>query len=153
MIGASALLVLVVWLANREAAIQDDDPTHVIPDPGEDAVSFHMFEVNNSGQTGAATLDPREDGTLVVIKLTAPTDAAQPVHLHVGTCDDRGPIAYELNSLDPNREPDVGFSETVVDADLIDGERPLALVVQTAPWDERVRACGDLPGPAGEAAG
>lgn len=146
-VAAAIGLVVVSWAIHRGNAVLDDDPTHVIPDPGADAVSFHVSEVNDSGQTGAATLDPRpNDRTLVAIKLTAPTEAEQPVHIHAGTCDDLGEIAYRLEPMEPERDPGVGVSISTVDDTLVIAGRPLAIDVHAAPWDERVRACGELPG-------
>ena len=147
LVMAPVVLVAGLWLTHRGDAALDDDPRHVIPDPGPDAVSFHVSEVDGSGQTGAATLDPREgDRTLVAIKLTAPTETEQPVHIHAGTCDDLGQIVHRLEPMEPQRDPGVGTSITTVDANLVIPDRPLAIDVHAAPWDDRVRACGELPG-------
>lgn len=54
----------------------------------DDTVSVKLEAQNNSGQTGSATLIPEGDKTRVVIDiLNAPTDVAQPAHIHLGRCD------------------------------------------------------------------
>jgi hypothetical protein len=54
----------------------------------DDNVTVKLEAMNNSGQTGTATLMPEGDKTKVVILLTnAPAGVAQPAHIHLGTCD------------------------------------------------------------------
>jgi CHRD domain len=45
----------------------------------------------DSGQSGTATLDPNDDGTLnVTIELSGDQDEPQPAHIHEGSCSDLG---------------------------------------------------------------
>jgi len=50
-------------------------------------VTVKLGEQNNSGETGTATFTPRGDKTQVVLQISgAPAAAAQPVHIHAGSC-------------------------------------------------------------------
>jgi hypothetical protein len=54
----------------------------------DDVVTVKFEALNNSGQTGTATLTPQGNTTRVVIELlNAPTNVAQPAHIHMGTCN------------------------------------------------------------------
>jgi hypothetical protein len=66
---------------------------------GPDAVTLLMNALNNSGQNGIATLTPKGDETEVVLELTGIGDAAQPVHIHTGSCQQLGGVQYPLTNL------------------------------------------------------
>jgi hypothetical protein len=54
----------------------------------DDTVTVKLDAQNNSGQNGTATLTPQGNKTRVVIEIpNAPTDVAQPAHIHMGRCD------------------------------------------------------------------
>jgi hypothetical protein len=54
----------------------------------DDVVSVELKALNNSGETGSATLLPEGKQTKVVIELSnTPGGVAQPAHIHLGTCD------------------------------------------------------------------
>ena len=54
----------------------------------DNVVTVKLEAMNNSGQTGTATLTPEGDKTKVVILLSnAPAGVAQPAHIHLGQCD------------------------------------------------------------------
>ncbi|KVW93515.1 hypothetical protein [Thiobacillus denitrificans] len=54
----------------------------------DDVVTVKLEAQNNSGQNGVATLMPEGNKTKVVIEIpNAPTDIAQPAHIHLGSCD------------------------------------------------------------------
>jgi hypothetical protein len=69
---------------------------------------------NNSGESGTATLTAMGNQTKVVITLNgAPSDTAQPTHIHKGTCDNLDPNpTYPLNDVQN------GKSETTINASL-----------------------------------
>jgi CHRD domain len=53
-----------------------------------------------SGQSGTATLDPNDDGTLnVTIELSGDQDEPQPAHIHDGSCSDVGDVVAPLNDV------------------------------------------------------
>ncbi|MEA2720375.1 MAG: hypothetical protein QOJ39_2239 [Candidatus Eremiobacteraeota bacterium] len=60
---------------------------------------INIAPLNDSGETGAATLEQQSDGSLLVTVLThnAGPDA-QPVHIHKGTCDNSTAIAFRLQN-------------------------------------------------------
>ena len=45
-----------------------------------------MKVLNNSGETGTATLTSTPDGTKVVVALKGAPAGPQPIHIHAGTC-------------------------------------------------------------------
>jgi len=49
-------------------------------------VTVNLGAQNASGETGTATLTPKGDKTEVVVKLTGAPSAAQPAHIHDGSC-------------------------------------------------------------------
>lgn len=54
----------------------------------DDVITVKLEALNNSGQTGTATLTPEGDKTKVVILLSnAPAGVVQPAHIHLGRCD------------------------------------------------------------------
>ena len=54
----------------------------------DNVVTVKLEAMNNSGQTGTATLTPDGDKTKVAILLSsAPAGVAQPAHIHLGQCD------------------------------------------------------------------
>jgi hypothetical protein len=55
--------------------------------------------LNDSGETGAATLVQQPDGSLLVTVLTRNGGPdPQPVHIHKGTCERSGAIAFKLQT-------------------------------------------------------
>lgn len=53
----------------------------------DDTVTVKLEALNNSGQSGTATLLPEGKKTKVVIELSnVQTGVAQPVHIHMGSC-------------------------------------------------------------------
>lgn len=60
---------------------------------------IHLAPLNASGETGTATLVQRPDGSLLVSVLTRDGGSdPQPVHIHEGTCDSSGAVAYKLQT-------------------------------------------------------
>jgi hypothetical protein len=63
-------------------------------------VVVKMEATNGSGESGTATLTPKGDKTVVVIKLSDGSSVEQPAHFHVGTCDHYEPRPlYGLNDV------------------------------------------------------
>jgi len=70
---------------------------------------------NSSGESGTATLTPAGDSTKVVLSVTGGPAAAQPTHIHKGTCDKLDPKpAFPLSPVVN------GKSETTVKASMKD---------------------------------
>ena len=54
----------------------------------DDSVTVQLDALNDSGETGTATLIPEGNQTKVIINLlNTPTGVAQPAHIHEGRCD------------------------------------------------------------------
>lgn len=63
-------------------------------------VTVTMTAQNASGENGTATLTPTPDGVQVVVSLKNAPAAAQPAHIHPGTCANLTPAPqYPLTSL------------------------------------------------------
>jgi hypothetical protein len=79
-----------------------------------DPITIQIRVQNNSGQSGTATLTDMGNGTTkVVVDTTNPTAAAQPIHIHEGTCANLNPqVKYPLTTTAN------GKSETTVNVPL-----------------------------------
>jgi len=72
-------------------------------------MQIHLVAQNNSGETGTATLMDGEDGLIVKVSMSPVSDADQPAHIHVGTCDKLDPKPkYPLKAIHN------GTSETTI---------------------------------------
>jgi Cu/Zn superoxide dismutase len=64
------------------------------------SIEVELAEVNDSGQSGTATLSPNGDGTLnVTIELSGGSEEPQPAHIHEGSCPDVGEVVAALNNV------------------------------------------------------
>jgi Cu/Zn superoxide dismutase len=77
----------------------------------EQSVHIKLDAMNGSGETGIATLTPKNDKTEIVVVMTPASKDPQPAHFHEGTCEKYAPKPkYQLNSIVD------GKSMTLVDA-------------------------------------
>ena len=80
---------------------------------GDETIVIDMNELNDSGVSGTATLEPDGDVTVVSIDLQG-ASGDHPAHVHEGTCDDLDPNpAYPLTDVNAD-----GVSETSIDVPL-----------------------------------
>ena len=111
---------------------------------GDRNVTATLDDLNDSGQTGTATLSSvGEDRTRVVVQVSNAPEEAQPAHIHKGTCDELDPSpAFPLESLENGR------SNTVVEASLDDLQATAyAINVHKSEAEANTYvACGDLTG-------
>jgi hypothetical protein len=103
---------------------------------------FKISAQNGSGESGTATLLQSGDNVIVRVRMTNPVAAAQPVHIHKGTCDKLDPKpAYPLHTLMD------GYSETTVMnvklSDLTSGAYAINVHKSTTDIPTYV-ACGNL---------
>ena len=102
-----------------------------------------MFELNNSGQTGTATLTGIGVNTQVVLSLNPGALNSELVHIHRGQCGDGlGGVNFGLNSFIGGS----GGSSTMVGATLAilrDGDH--AINIHMAGNPGFYTACGDIP--------
>ncbi len=106
------------------------------------ALTVEFKALNNSGESGKATLTAMDGKTKVVIELIgAPAGVTQPVHIHHGTCEKLGAPAYPLEAVKN------GKSETTIDAKLSDlTAGDFAINVHKSEKEiSTYVACGDIP--------
>ncbi|MGB7290802.1 MAG: CHRD domain-containing protein [Thermodesulfobacteriota bacterium] len=128
------VFMLLVTLASSKVAGEEA--------AASEAVTVEFKALNNSGESGKATLTPVDGKTKVVIDLTGvPEGVPQPAHIHHGTCEKLGGPAYPLEAVQN------GKSETTVDAklsDLTTGD----FAINVHKSEEEIStyvACGDIP--------
>jgi hypothetical protein len=129
-----SVFMLVVSFSYSKAA--DEEATV------SEAVTVEFKALNNSGESGKATLTPVDGKTKVVINLTgAPEGVAQPAHIHQGTCENLGGPKYPLEAVKN------GNSETTIDAKLSDlSAGDYAINVHKSEKEiSTYVACGDIP--------
>ncbi len=86
---------------------------------GGSSVTITLGELNGSGQPGSATLIENGSQTTVIVSIAPGAAAAQPIHIHSGTCDTLGGVELPLTSVA------AGVSVSTVDSSLqalLDGE-------------------------------
>lgn len=102
-----------------------------------------LSEIKKSGESGIATLQGQEDGSLTVtIQTTGFTpDVHQPAHIHVGGCPGVGAVKYPLTSVVNG----VSTTKLSVSYDALLKEVPLAINVHKSEKQVSVyTACGDI---------
>jgi hypothetical protein len=112
------------------------------PAAAQDTVDVDLDEVDGSGVTGTATLSADNGQTTVSIEIEGgPEGGVHPVHIHDGTCEDLGGVAYPLDDIEDS------MSETTVDValeDLLAGEYAINIHLSADDMATWV-ACGNLP--------
>jgi len=111
-------------------------------------VTVEIFQQNDSGQSGNATLIDVEGTTKVVLSFDAgvPDDILQPAHIHTGSCTELGGIVYPLSDVS-GIGTGPGGSDTTIDESLdeILSQKPLAINVHQSKDEISVYvACGDI---------
>lgn len=104
-----------------------------------------LFETNESGQSGTATIDETSEGLVVTLQILGASEYPdpQPAHIHVGPCPDVGEVKYPLtNVID-------GYSQTVLEnltiSDITEDVAGLSVNVHKSADEADVwTACGDL---------
>jgi len=119
-----------VALAAAGATLAQDKP-----------MTVNLAPQNASGEKGTVTLTPQGDKTQVVIKLAGAPSAAQPAHIHDGSCAnlDPKPRVPLQNVVD-------GASTTTLDMKLADvvGKGGAVNVHKSTADLKTYVACGDL---------
>ena len=140
---AIVVVVIVVGflLMNRQTSQPAPSPTPV-PESIMKGMTVTLAEQNDSGESGTAVLKEVDGQVMVTLSLTgAPEGVSQPAHIHNGSCDNLGGIAYPLTN------PMDGSSETMVDVtlDQLMSELPLVVNVHKSVSEAGVYvSCGDL---------
>ncbi len=106
--------------------------------PGE-SITIALAELNDSGQTGSATLTAANGQTQVALSATVGISDLN--HIHTGTCEDLGGVAHGLTDLAD------GTSVTTVDATL-DSLRAGGFTINLHQIGDAsvYTSCGNIPG-------
>lgn len=111
----------------------------------EKSITVKMEALNNSGETGTATLTPEGNKTKVVVEISnEPAGAVQPAHIHLGTCATLNPAPkWPLESIKN------GKSTTIVPVSLatITKEKTAVNVHKSAKEIQTYVSCGDIEAP------
>lgn len=108
----------------------------------DDVVTVKLVAQNNSGQNGVATLLPEGNKTKVVIEIpNMPAGVAQPVHIHLGSCDklDKAP-KWNLEAVKGGRSVTV----VPVSLDTILQDRTAINVHKSAAEAQIYVSCGNI---------
>lgn len=107
-----------------------------------DPLTITLRTQNNSGQSGTAVLTDMGNGTTkIVVDTTNPTAAAQPIHIHEGTCSNLTPsVKYPLTTTAN------GKSETTLNVAMSALlASPHAINIHKSPQEAAVYvACGEI---------
>jgi hypothetical protein len=109
-----------------------------------EAYTVDLSEQNGSGESGTATFTAAgSDQVKVVLAITGGGGAAQPAHVHTGTCEALGDIAYPLADVVN------GHSETTIDVSLaaLQAAAVSGMAVNVHESAARIQnyvACGDI---------
>lgn len=111
--------------------------------PTEPTVT-NLDDVNDSGIEGEATAThSREEVTVsILLKDGAKADVAYPAHIHTGTCEDGGPVAVDLGTVQ-NRQ-----SQKTIQLSQLPANQPA--FVQVHGTDGKPVACGNMKGHEGD---
>jgi hypothetical protein len=102
-------------------------------------VTVQLGEQNKSGETGTATITPNGNKTQVALQIKGGSGAAQPAHIHDGTCAslDPKPRIPLQNVVD-------GKSTTTLDMPMSEVLKGAINVHKSASDIKTYVACGDL---------
>lgn len=119
----------------------------IAPAAAQDSITLDLEEVDDSGVAGNVRIVSEDGQAEVTILLTQglEDESEHPVHIHEGTCDDLGDVAYPLNDIVD------GSSETTLDVDLADlrtGDFAVNAHMSADQMDVYI-ACADIPASVG----
>lgn len=120
----------------------DPTPTAVVSiNNGQSRVVVHLSPNQGPGQTGSATLTSDGNTTIVEVVLSPTVAEAQPMHIHVGQCDEVGSVLHALENIVK------GESVTTIAQPLSEILEQGALVNVHASYTDasNYTACGPLP--------
>lgn len=142
-----AILGLIAFSSRTQTTpVATPLPTTLVtssPEPTGREIVINLEEQNNSSESGTATISEEGGKVMVSLNLTgAPTNIAQPAHIHVGKCPKPDAVKYPLTSVMN------GDSATTLDItlDQLLSELPLAVNVHKSSAQANIYvACGDIP--------
>ncbi len=137
---AGIFLTVILRGDPEEEIIERVGPPVSIPGPADilETTLVDLFEVDESGQSGFATIEEFEDQTRVAIQLIGDPDENWSAVLRSGSCANPGEVRFELNEVSDGR------SETLFDlpaGEVIGGSFLIAVLSPDEPGD--MVACGN----------
>jgi hypothetical protein len=150
---STVMMILAVGMAGcraQEPAVTPPDsttpPAVSTPATPETAkarpepLAIRMMALNNSGQSGTATLTAVDGRTRIQIELSNPAPEGQPVHVHSGSCSKLGSVEHPLSNVVNGR------SDTTIDVSLPDLlSSPSAINVHRSASQANVYvSCGEI---------
>lgn len=136
---------LVVRFFSAEPETETEErvgPPAGTPGPADviDTTLVDLFEVDESGQSGFATIDEFDDETQVVLQISGEPDSTRSASIRSGSCDNPGEVMFDLNDV-VNGRSETSFG---ISADEIVGAGPFLIAVfATDDESEALVACGD----------
>jgi hypothetical protein len=114
---------------------------------GGNIYNVNLFPVNNSNETGSATINDPGNGALMVNVSVGnvPASTTQPSHIHSGRCAQPGPILQVLNSLvNASLSIELVPVTTAINAKYFNLAGKAYLDVHASTSDSAVVMCGDI---------
>lgn len=147
LVGFSLITLIGRGESPRSAVANERSGRPIAADAG--TVEVDLAEWNGSGQSGTATLEPNDDGTLnVTVELSGDQDEPQPAHIHEGSCPADPDSDGDESSVAMLNEVDGGTSTTEnieFSLDLASADSPgYAIDVHHSHLFATLVACGDV---------
>lgn len=138
-----ALFLLAAGCEAPEADLEP--PAEVMEEPAEVIhATIPLSEVNGSGVSGEAMAMHDADQVTVVIELEGlPAEGEYAAHVHVGTCEEGGPVGAPLNPV-MGLADGTGSSTTILDAEELPADE--SHFIQVHGEGGEPIACGDIEG-------
>ncbi len=105
-----------------------------------DTTLIDLFEVNESGRGGFATIDDYDNEVQVVIQLIGDSEVNRPANLRSGSCNSPGDIINDLNDV-INGRSETMFSLSV--DEITGGSSFMIAVFESESESETMIACGE----------
>lgn len=115
----------------------------IAPAAGQNIFSVALDDVDDSGVSGGASVRGVDEGVEITVFISQGDEGGvHPVHVHDGTCDDLGDVAYPLENIED------GESVTVIEdislGDIMTGEYAINAHLSEDEMDTYVM-CGNVP--------
>lgn len=138
-LGIVVVILVVVFGLMGDRTAAPGTQTENKPQQTEKTVT--LASQSNSGESGTATITEEAGKAKVTVVLTGAPAAAQPAHIHTGSCPTPGAVKYPLTNVVNGRSETVltiGISELM-------GQLPLAVNVHKSSADLKTYvACGNI---------
>lgn len=115
----------------------------IAPAAGQNIFSVALDSVDDSGVSGGASVRGVDDGVEITVFISQGDEGGvHPVHVHDGTCDDLGGVAYPLENIEDGES--VTVIEDITLGDIMTGEYAINAHLSEDEMDTYVM-CGNIP--------